>query len=811
MKKIFPILLLLASFPFDAFSQSRLYPQHFDLCEVSLGGGILKNAMQINNRLLMEYDHNRLLTPIMRQAGFADWEKRHPNFRNWAEGDFRLDGHIAGHYLSALAFGFASSGDKKMKAELLSRLNYMVDMIDKAQSSFDGDKSGMYGYAGGMPHNEMWINIYNGNPTFAYKAEGRDFYGAVPFYVIHKMYAGLRDAYIYAGNEKAKKCFKKLCDWGINLVSNLSDKQLQDLLKIEHGGMNEVYADAYKIFGEQKYLDAAKRYSQTEFIDGMQTLNRDFLSGKHANTQVPKYIGFERISQLDKNSEDAGLMSKYNLSARNFWTDVVENRTLSFGGNSVDEHFLHQDQGMRYIERTDGPESCNTNNMLKLSEMLFDDTHDAKYADFYEKAMLNHILSTQNPRTGGYVYFTSVRPMHYRMYSQVNKGMWCCVGTGMENHGKYAHFIYTHDKDTLFVNLFVESSLKNKKFALRQTTKFPYEPKSEIVVEKSGMYSIAVRKPSWCKNFGVFVNGEKSGEETSGYLKITRNWKKGDKISVSMPMELSLQACPSNEDYVAFTYGPVALGAVVSREELVRQFAEEGRMDHAPGIGKQWNLLDAPILLGDREKLLEKIRPCDISKLEFKIDESVYADKKHANLILQPFFKIHEARYMLYWFQPSKERWQEHKNKMLEIENAKQELEKRTLDFVATGEQQSDAGHVLKGSFGKGEYNGEKYVDSWIGGWFSYLLERKGKKNVALRMRFTAEDSYRKCTISINGKVFKENFSPVPQNGERGFFEIEMPIPESFLTESDEVVVKFEANKGTPNPGLYYLRLVEGK
>lgn len=257
-----------------------------------------------------------------------------------------------------------------------------------------------------------------------------------------------------------------------------------------------------------------------------------------------------------------------------------------------------------------------------------------------------------------------------------------------------------------------------------------------------------------------------------------------------MPMELSLQACPSNEDYVAFTYGPVALGAVVSREELVRQFAEEGRMDHAPGIGKQWNLLDAPILLGDRENLLEKIRPCDISKLEFKIDENVYADKKHANLILQPFFKIHEARYMLYWFQPSKVRWQEHKNKMQEIENAKQELEKRTLDFVATGELQSDAGHVLKGSFGKGEYNGEKYVDSWIGGWFSYLLERKGKKNIALRMRFMAEDSYRKCTISINGKVFKENFSPVPQNGERSFFEIEMPIPESFLTESDEVVVK---------------------
>ncbi len=810
MKKLLPIFLFL-TLPLVGFAQSKLYPQHFDLGEVKLTDELFKNALEINNRLLLEYDHNRLLTPIMRQAGFKDWETKHPNFPNWGSGDFRLDGHIAGHYLTALAFGAISTENSKTKAEMLSRLNYMIDMIYRAQSTYDNDKTGMYGYAGGMPHNEMWINVFNGNPTWAYQAEGKNYFGAVPFYVIHKMYAGLRDAYIYTGNEKAKIAYKKLCDWGINLIAKLSDKQMQEFLKIEHGGMNEVYADAYKIFGEEKYLDAAKRYSQLEFVDKMQTVDPDFLSGKHANTQVPKYIGFERIAQLDKFEDDKELMSRFALSARNFWTDVVGNRTLSFGGNSVDEHFLHRDQGFRYIERCDGPESCNTNNMLKLSEMLFSDTHESKYADFYEKAMLNHILSTQNPTTGGYVYFTSVRPMHYRMYSQVNKGMWCCVGTGMENHGKYAHFIYTHDKDTLFVNLFVDSILKSKKYALKQTTKFPYEQSSEILVGKSGKYTIAIRKPAWCKKFAITVNGKKINCKTDGYVKIDRTWKKGDKISISLPMQLDLQACPSNDDYVAFTYGPVALGAIVSKDELVLQFAGEGRMDHAPGIGKQWNLLDAPILLSDRDKLLAKITPSDISKLEFKIDASVYSDKKYAELTLQPFFKIHEARYMLYWFQPSKKRWQEHKDMLKAIEAEKQALEDRTLDFVATGEQQSDAGHVLKGSFGKGEHAGEKYVDSWTGGWFSYLLERRGKKNVAVRMRFYSGDSYRKCTISINDKVFKENYSPKPPHNKGGFFEVEMPIPESFLTDGDNVTVKFEANKGTPNPGLYYLRLVEIK
>lgn len=793
------------------FAQSKLYEQHFDLNQVKLNDGPFKKALDINNKLLLEYDANRLLTPFMRQAGFADWEKLYPNFTNWAEGEFRLDGHIGSHYLSALAFAYASTSDAPTKQKLLERLNYMVDMVAKAQSTFDNNKDGLYGYVGGLPYNELWTNLYKGNATFETTLDGKKTRAPVPFYTIHKMFAGLRDAYIYAGNQKAKLCFKKLCDWGVNLISNLSDEQLQNLLREEHGGINETFADAYKIFGDKKYLETAKRFSQREMVEKMQTLDTDFLSGKHANTQVPKYIGFERISQIDTQDSDKSLMQKFDTSAKNFWTDVAQNRTLSFGGNSVDEHFLHKNQGMRYIERCDGPESCNTNNMLKLSEMLFDATHEAKYADFYEKAMQNHILSTQNPNTGGYVYFTSVRPMHYRMYSQVNQGMWCCVGTGMENHGKYAHFIYTHDKDTLFVNLFVASTLKSKDFAIHQETKFPFEPSSKLIVGKSGKYTIAIRHPAWCKSgFLIKLNGApiKITSQPSSYQKIERYWQKNDTLEISMPMQLALAECPTNDDYIAFTYGPVALGAIVSKDELERMFAGVGRMDHAPGIGKQWNLLDAPILLGERSKILSHINPYDISKLQFKIDASVYSDKKYADLILQPFFEIHEARYMLYWFQPSAQRWKAHKDMIKRIEDEKQKLENRTIDFVATGEQQSDAGHVLLGSYGRGEWSGEKYVDSWNNGWFSYRLKTDSKKDLTLRMRHATADRYRKCKISINDKVFKESFSPSPTDESKTFFETELPIPNEFLNDTPYITIKFEANQGTPNPGLYYLRVL---
>lgn len=796
----------------DVQAQSKLYPRLFDLQEVTLHEGVFKTAMDLNCRTLLEYDIDRLLTPYFRQAGITGWEAEHPNFLNWGSGNFRLDGHVGGHYLSALALAYAATKDGDMRARMKERMDYMVDKMAECQAVFDDNTAGLYGYIGGLPDNGVWTGIRAGN----FSAYNRN-RGNVPFYTMHKVYAGLRDAWVYGGNEKARVCFLKLCDWGVNLISGLTDAQVQDLLSTEHGGINEVYADAYQMTGEEKYLTAARRYSQTEMVSNMQTVNSTFLDNKHANTQVPKYIGFARVAQQDDRS-DAATVAAYRNAAHNFWTEVVSHRTLALGGNSIAEHFLPASRCADYINNPDGPESCNTNNMLKLTEDLFADCQNAGYADFYEQAMTNHILSTQNPTTGGYVYFTSLRPQHYRMYSQVNQGMWCCVGTGMENHSKYGEFVYARslEEDTLYVNLFVASELNDETFAITQETRFPYEQQAKLTVNKAGSYKLAVRHPSWCTGgYKITVNGEEQTVESvpGGYAVLSREWAANDEIVVSLPMHMELVECPNYPSYVAFRYGPVLLGAVTSTENLTGQFAGEGRMDHCPSLGAQLSLTSAPMLIGNRDDVLDSVYVDDITKLHFKIRKGLYSSERFADLVLQPFFTVHEARYMMYWNQLSADEWQKIKDQVLAEEAAAQKLSDRTLDFVATGEQQSDAGHVLLGDFEKGSYSGEFYIDALRGKWFSYELETKDcKDGVSLMCRYHSADAGRVCTIYINDEVFQT--VTLSKRDVTGFYNVEYPVPSELLTDKDgnpleSITVKFEASGSTPTPGLYYLRLLK--
>lgn len=789
-------------------AQSELYPHLFNLEEVTLNESVFKTAMELNNKTLLEYDVDRLLTPFMRQAGFSDWEKEHPNFSNWGSGNFRLDGHVGGHYLSALSLAYAASKDEAMRTKLKERLDYMVDKMEQCQAVFDNNTEGLYGYIGGYPDNSIWTGLYKADLTAFNTSRG-----SVPIYTMHKVFAGLRDAWLYGDNEKAKTCFLKLCDWGVNLIAKLTTDQMQDVLNTEHGGINEVFADAYNMTGKEEYIKAAHRYSHTMMIKNMQTVNSEFLNNKHANTQVPKYIGFARIAQEDKSN-----LESYRVAAENFWTEVVEHRTVAIGGNSISEHFLPKARSSEYITNPDGPESCNTNNMLKLSEDLFGNEHKAKYADFYEQAMLNHILATQNPTTGGYVYFTSLRPQHYHIYSQVNQGMWCCVGTGMENHSKYGEFVYAHNvtNDTLFVNLFMASTLSNEKFALEQSTKYPFEQSTTLTIQKDGNYALSIRHPKWCtEGFAIKTNGETQGiTSTAGsYASVKRAWKKGDVVEVALPMKLRLEACPDYTSYVAICYGPVLLGAKTGTDNMTYQFAGEGRMDHAPSIGSTKKLTTAPMLIGDRDKVLDMIKPTDASKLQFKIDATLYNNEKWADLVLEPYFGIHESRYMIYWNQVSEEEWKKVEEEIKAEEDAAQRLIDRSIDFVATGEQQSDAGHVLTGQFGKGSYSGEFYVDCQSGQSYSYTLSTSGLTHgVSLMCRYHSADRNRVWTIYVDDKELVN--VTIPTKSFQDFYNEEYLIPDEMLKNAQgkaktEIKVTFKATGTTPAPGLYYLRLLK--
>ena len=793
-----------------SFAQSKLYPHLFDLQEITLTDGMFKTALDLNNETLLQYDVDRLLTPYFRQAGISGWEAQHPNFPNWGSGSFRLDGHVGGHYLSALALAYAATKDEDMRTRLKERMDYTLEKMAQCQAVFDDNTDGLYGYIGGLPDNGVWTGLYRGDLTKYNQNRGN-----VPLYVVHKVMAGFRDAWLYGGSEQGRKCFLKICDWGVNLISNLTDTQVQDVLNTEHGGINEMFADAYQMTGEERYLIAAHRYTHTTMVDNMQTVNTTFLSNKHANTQVPKYIGFIRLAQQSYNSQFTIDNSQLRRSAENFWTDVVENRTVALGGNSVNEHFVQHSNTHHHITMTDGPESCNTNNMLKLTEDLFADDAHGKYSDFYEMAMFNHILSTQHPETGGYVYFTSLRPQHYRMYSQVNQGMWCCVGTGMENHSKYGEFIYSRDPEggILYINLFVPSVLTDDTYALTQHTRFPYEPGTTLTIDKAGTYPIAIRKPSWCNGFAITVNGASpKTEERDGYIYLKGKWQAGDKISVSLPMQLNYLPCPGYDDYIALRYGPILLGAITSTENLTGQHAGEGRMDHAPGQGAQLSLTSAPMLIGDRTHVLDSIYMVDAEKLHFKIRPGLYNSQRWSNLTLQPFYTIHEARYMTYWNQLTADEWEKIRQQVMAEEEALQCLNNRTLDFVATGEQQSDAGHVLQGTFGKGSYDGEFYVDCQSGQWFSYQLATQSiKENVSLMCRFHSADAGRVVTIYVNDK--KLITMTLEQKSFSGHYNWEHPVSEELLMTDgilpDSITVRFHASGNTPAPGLYYLRLLK--
>lgn len=811
----------------NASAQSELYPKHFDLEQITLLDGPMKDAMNLNIRMLMQYDTDRLLTPYVRQAGLADtqdkdskyyqWKEKHPNFRNWGDPSFDLSGHVGGHYLSALALAYAACHDADKKVMLKERMDYMLQVMKDCQDQYDQNTEGLYGFIGGQPINDDWKELYKGNTAAISKH-----WGWVPFYCQHKILAGLRDAYLYGNSTLAKDLFRKLSDWSVNLISKVSDKDFQGFLKCEHGGMNESLLDAFQIFGDEKYLTAAKRYTHQTMLEGMQTLNTTFLDGKHANTQVPKYIGMERIGETGSPAD--GHIVKYIKAAENFWQDVAENRTVCIGGNSVNEHFLGAANSDRYIEQLDGPESCNSNNMLKLSEMMADRTGDAKYADFYESTMWNHILSTQDPVTGGYVYFTTLRPQGYRIYSQPNQGMWCCVGTGMENHSKYGHFIYTHEgSKTLYVNLFTPSKLVSNEFVVTQETNFPNEGSSTLTIGKNGTYAIAIRHPAWAgKNFAVKVNGKKYKYETpqgkACFVTINRTWKAGDKITITIPMELRYETCPNYTDYIAFKYGPILLGANTTNgsEKLQNEYGGEGRMDHSPNCrSASKSLTTAPLLICERADVLKRIQKASGKELRFTIDASRknVASYQWNKLTLQPFYQIHHDRYMCYWYQASQDDY--NSSAWAAMEEANEKMAKRTIDFVAPGEQQSEAGHEYDYSSdsSKGDYQTEHYRDTKAKGHIQYTLYNNSgvEENLSVMLRFNKADKGRKATLTIDGTKIADITIPdqVKDSNANGFFNVEYPIPSSLTKAKKQYIVRLTASETTLCPGLYYLRLLK--
>lgn len=773
-----------------AEAQEKLYENAFPMQDVQLLDGPFKHARDLNIQTLLAYDVDRLLAPFLKEAGL---EIKAPLYPNWAG----LDGHVGGHYLTAMAMNYASTGNK----ECLRRMEYMIAELKRCQEAStiaypDWGK----GYIGGVPNSKkVWSDLKKGD-FGAYRASW------VPWYNVHKLYAGLRDAWAYTGNEEAKALFLKLCDWAIDITSALSDEQMQAMLATEHGGMNETLADAWKISGNEKYLVAAKRFSHNTILDAMAN-HTDNLDNVHANTQVPKAVGFQRIAEITKDK-------KYVEAGRFFWETVSQNRSIAIGGNSRREFFPSAAACSDYVTDVEGPETCNTYNMLKLTEGLFRSDPSERYTAFYEKAMFNHILSTQHPEHGGYVYFTPARPRHYRVYSAPNQGMWCCVGSGMENHAKYNQFIYTHRQDSLYLNLFVASELnwKDKGITLRQETTFPYSDVTRLVVTKgSGRFVLMVRYPQWVKEgaFKVTVNGKPVSYQAkpSSYIPIAANWKTGDKVEIQMPMENRVESLPNVPHYVAFFHGPILLGAKTGTSGLRGLVADDSRWGHIAS-GEKLPVDKAPVIIAnDLRTLGEKLEPVPGKPLTFSI--SALQVKYPEKLELVPFFAIHDARYMMYWMTFSEEKYKSHLDELAALEKERLALDSRTIDFVAPGEQQPEVDHAMQSERSStGNFLDQFFRNARGGGFFSYKMATGSETGLSLMVRYWGGDAgNRSFELYIDDqKLPIESVAEPPS--EAKFVYVTYPIPDEMVRNKTHIRVKFQATQGQSAGSVYYIRLV---
>ena len=623
---IFCLLLLSGS----GGAQNALYRNEFPLGDVTLLDGPFKRARDLNIKVLLQYDVDRLFATFRKEAGLSKKAELYPNWEG-------LDGHVAGHYLSAIAMNYVSVKNEECR----KRMEYIISELRECQEA-NGKKYPDWGkgYVGGVPNSDaIWSTFKDGNFK-AYRSAW------VPWYNVHKIYAGLRDAWLYTGNENAKDIFLKFCDWGIDITAALSDEQMQSMLDTEHGGINEIFADAYHMTGNIKYLVAAKRFSHRLLLDSM-AAGIDNLDNKHANTQVPKAIGFQRIAELthEKVFLDAGSF---------FWETVTKNRSLAFGGNSRREHFPDAKSCKDFVEEVQGPESCNSYNMLRLTEDLFRTRPLAQYADYYERTLFNHILSTQHPEHGGYVYFTPARPRHYRVYSTPNEAMWCCVGSGMENHGKYNQFIYTHTNDSLYLNLFIASELnwRDKGIKIKQETEFPFKEQTKLTFTgKSTHFTLLIRYPSWVRDRALIIkiNGKSIAynQHPSSYMAIDRTWKTGDVLQIILPMNNTIEQMPNVPEYIAFLHGPILLGARTGTKDLKGLIADDSRWGHIAS-GEKLPVDEAPAIVNvTLSKAPELLVPLKENPLVFKLPASSINTAEE--MILEPFFMIHDSRYMMYW------------------------------------------------------------------------------------------------------------------------------------------------------------------
>lgn len=749
--------------------------------------GRFKESQEKGKEYLLHLEVDRLIAPCYEAVNQKPKKQR---YGGWEEQS--IAGHSLGHWLSAAAVMYQATNDEQLKDKLL----YALDEMEKVQS-YDPE-----GYLSGFPR-DCFDQVFTGEFQVANFSLGGSW---VPWYSIHKIYAGLIDVYQYTGMEKAKSIVLKMADWAYNGLSPLSHEQFQRMLICEFGGMNEVFADLYAITGDARYLELAEKFYHEAILDPLAE-GKDELEGKHANTQIPKVIGVAKLYNITKKE-------KYRSIAEYFWEQVVRHRTYVIGGNSIREHFGPENTEELGVLTT---ETCNTYNMLLLTELIFDWNPDAKYYDFYERALYNHILASQDPDSGMKTYFVSSEPGHFKVYHSHDNSFWCCTGTGMENPARYNSRIFQSMEEQFYVHLFISARWENEKdgFSVKQKTNFPSSSLVKLTVEEANNKEMQwnIRKPQWLsEKMTITINGEKFAYEVhNGYASVKRVWKKGDVVEVNLPMDLHLYTAKDNRYKKAILYGPIVLAGALGREN----FPEADILDDHLALNNH-PLIEVPALVANPDELNNWINLMDREQLIFETKE--VGQPGNQKLKLKPFYDLHHERYTLYWNMMTSK---EYETFVDEDRNRKLYLQRITMDHVTPHEQQPEVEHRLEEKNSHSDYLNVVHKGFRMAkddGYFSYEMKIEKDEPAFLAVTYYGSEGaifdsgrhfVRDFTIEVDGNTIAKQTIEYERPGE--LFTIVYEIPAHLIIGKDKIRVGFRAAKEKATASIFEVRTIKEK
>ena len=593
--------------------------QAFDLQDVRLLPSRFRENLERDSAWMASIEVNRLLHSFRTTAGvFAGREGGYMTVKKlggWESLDCELRGHTTGHLLSAYSLMYAATGCELFK----QKGDSLVGGLAEVQQALGG------GYLSAFPEELINRNL-RGKSVWA------------PWYTLHKLFSGLIDQYLYAGNRQALEVVTRMGDWAYAKLNPQSEETRRRMIRNEFGGINESFYNLYALTGDDRFRWLAEYFYHNDVIDPLKEQHDD-LGTKHTNTFIPKVIAEARRYELLQ-SEESRRLTDF------FWHTMVEHHTFAPGCSSQKEHFFDTARFSHFLNGYTG-ETCCTYNMLKLSRHLFCWRADARVADYYERALYNHILGQQDPESGMVCYFLPLLSGAHKVYSTPENSFWCCVGSGFESHAKYAEAIYYHNDESLFVNLFIPSVVewKEKGLSLRQETNFPREEKISLSLQTKQPVkaTLQLRYPAWSGKPEVRVNGRRVAvrQEAGSYIAIRRTWREGDRVEVTYPMSLRLEPTPDNPQRAAVLYGPVVLAG---------ERGTEGMQSPAPFSNPQlyndYYTYDYHIPAGLRTTLQvdsqqpERTIRREGGELRFTTPQGD---------VLRPLYDLHRPRYVVYW------------------------------------------------------------------------------------------------------------------------------------------------------------------